>query len=60
MRNYILINLSFKGIKAKHQNMDLSERLNHVQLYLNQMNLKLKQQQQQQQQQQKPVNAVIK
>ena len=53
MRNYILINLSFKGIKAKHQNIDLSERLNHVQLYLNEMNLKLKQQQQQQQQQQK-------
>ena len=42
MRNYILINLSLKGIKAKHQNIDLSERLNHVQLYLNQMNLKLK------------------
>ena len=42
MRNYILINLSFKGIKAKHQNIDLSERLNHVQLYLNQMNLKFK------------------
>ena len=32
MRNYILINLSLKGIKAKHQNKDLSERLNHVQL----------------------------
>ena len=49
MRNYILINLSLKGIEAKHQNIDLSERLNHVQLYLNQMNLKLKNQQQQQQ-----------
>ena len=44
MRNYILINLSLTGIKAKHQNKDLSERLNHVQLYLNQMNLKLKNQ----------------
>ena len=53
MRNYILINLSFKGIKEKHQNIDLSERLNHVQLYLNQMNLKLKKKKQQQQQKSK-------